>query len=320
MNLLMAVKPTNLLEEKEKFFADFSYNPHFTYTIPTSQAVLTQWGLPKQALYEYAVAMLQRFPAPASAPVSQRVSLEDVQKQVANFNDRFPTHEPLEVHFDTNLVSRCKVTPKALYFQLPLVYSKDQLADLLRHELETHVLRYRNHAAQTWSEYESPEQEIRRTEEGIANMHTHLLRTDKRMYKSFFSYVAAYTAQQSSFADVFDTLVKLGRSKETSWNTAVKVKRGLTDTSQPGLFSREMCYLEGSIQVYDWLIHKKSNPTHLYWGRLSLQELKNFSSTLSDKQLSLPTFFQESDKYLSDVSDIGSENYFDDVVKEVCTH
>ncbi len=320
MNLLMAVKPTNLLEEREKFFADVSYNPQFTYADIPAPELLTQWGVPHQGLYEYAYDMLQRFPAPGSTAISDRVSQEDIVSQVAAFNQRFPLHTPLEVHFDSNLVSRCKVTPTALYFQLPLVYSKEQLGDLLRHELETHVLRYRNHAAQAWSTYESPEHEIRRTEEGIANLHTHLLRQDKRFYKSFFSYVAAYTAQKASFAEVFDTLVRLGRSKQTSWNTAVKVKRGLTDTSQPGLFSREMCYLEGSIQVYDWLIHQKSNPHQLYWGRLSLEELRNFSTTVTSEQLSLPTFFLELDQYLNHISTIGSQNYFDDVVKEVCSH
>lgn len=313
MNILMQVKPTNLLSEKEKFFADTSYNPQFIYKESIAPEKMTQWGRPNQAVYEYALGMLKQFPAPAVAEQRDIVTEEVVRKGIASFNERYVLPQPLEVFFETNLVSRCKVTPGAIYFQLPLVYTPEQFEDLLRHELETHVLRYRNHALQDWRSHESPELLIRRTEEGLANLHTHLLREDKLLYKSFFSYVATYTAEKHSFSEVFHTLVQLGRSEQTSWNTAVKVKRGMTDTSQPGVFSREICYLEGIIKLWKWVLDPSHNLEALYWGRLALEELPEFSNTVLPETLKVPTFIRESDTYRAHTREIGIVNHFEEL-------
>ncbi len=312
MNILVQVKPTNLLSEKEKFFADRSYNPQFTYTEPLAPEKLTQWGTPKQELYEYALEMLKDYSLPQLPDEENRVTQEIVKKKVAEFNARHALPNQLEVYFQNNLVSRCKVTASAIYFQLPLLYSHEQLEDLLRHELDTHILRYHNHALQTWKAHISPETLIRRTEEGLANIHTHLFRKEKLLYKSFFSYVAAYTAQRHSFAEVFHTLVDLGRSEQTSWNTAVKVKRGMTDTSKPGVFSREICYLEGAIMMCQWLLDANHECTQLYWGRLAVEELPNFSNT-AGSALKLPTFMQESETYLAHVAEIQKVNRFAEI-------
>lgn len=312
MNILVQVKPTNLLSEKEKFFADHSYNPQFTYTESFTPEKLTQWGVPQQKLYEYALDMLKDFSLPQLPDEKDRVTEATIKQKIAEFNAAHSLPNQLEVYFRDDLVSRCKVTSTAIYFQLPLIYSHDQLEDLLRHELDTHILRYHNHAQQTWKAHVSPEALIRRTEEGLANIHTHLLRKEKRVFKSFFSYVAAYTAQHHSFAEVFHTLTKLGRSEQTSWNTAVKVKRGMTDTSKPGLFSREICYLEGTIMMCQWLLDAKHEPTQLYWGRLAVEELPNFSNT-AGSTLKLPTFMKESETYLANVAEIQKVNRFAEI-------
>ncbi len=311
MNILIKVKPTNLLAEKEKFLADHSYNPQFTYQAETTQAELTQWGEPNQAVYEYALAMVTENSLPPIPKVEERVTVEYIQEKIAAFNEFYACKEPLLVYFEKNLVSRCKVTSKAIYFQLPIVYSAAQLTDLLRHELETHVLRNMNHRLQEWSEYVSPETVIRSTEEGLANLHTHLLRADKRLYKSFFSYLAAYLAQQHSFATVYDTLIRLGRSPETSWNTTVKVKRGLTDTSKPGAFTRGICYLEGAITMWQWVLDERHDLRQLYWGRLAIEELPNFTSTVPQHELKVPTFINESDTYREHVTELGRVNQFE---------
>lgn len=312
MNILVQVKPTNLLSEKEKFFADRSYNPQFTYVEPVVPEKLTLWGLPKQELYDYALEMLKTVPPPSLPSASDRVTQEVVIQKIAEFNEHHSLPTQLEVHFDDNLVSRCKVTATAIYFQLPLIYSHEQLEDLLRHELDTHVLRYHNHTLQTWKKHISPESQIRRTEEGLANIHTHLLRKEKQLYKSYFSYIAAYTAQRHSFSEVFHTLVNHGRSEQTSWNTAVKVKRGMTDTSKPGVFSREICYLEGAIMMCKWLLDTSHERTQLYWGRLAVEELPIFTNTAGDA-LKLPTFIKESEKYLANVAEIQKVNRFTEI-------
>jgi hypothetical protein len=180
----------------------------------------------------------------------------------------------------------------------------------MRHELETHVLRLHNNLLQPWATQIFPDNTIRRTEEGLANLHTFLFREDKMLRKSFCSYVATWVAQHGSFRDVYETLRSYNFEEGTSWNVAVKVKRGLQDTSQPGGLTKEVCYLEGTLQIWDWICNQKNDPHQLYLGRIGIEQIAELAPQARHQNLLFPSFFDDMEVYYAKIAEIGTVNNF----------
>ncbi|MBP7768595.1 DUF1704 domain-containing protein [Candidatus Woesebacteria bacterium] len=311
-NILSLVKPLNLLEEKTKFFSSDSYNPQFSYTLLFTKDELQHWGLPQERLYTHALYMLTHFPL--TTPVEDLITREEIEQEIEKFNQHYTLDAPIIAHFSEKYLSRCKVSPPNIYFQLPLTYSHGRFSGLYRHELETHVLRTANETLQPWHETPTAEVLLRRTEEGLANLHTHLFRKNKILHKSYFSYVATYLAQQASFRTVFDHLVQYGCTPATAWNVAVKVKRGLTDTSQPGGLTKEICYFEGTIHIWQWLMDKANDPHQLYLGRIAAEQIPELAPIAQTEGLRFPTFFADMDLYYTHTAEIGAVNNFKELL------
>ena len=74
-----------------------------------------------------------------------------------------------------------------------------------------------------------------------------------------------------SFVDLFKNLEKYVDSPIARWKYAVRVKRGLTDTSQAGGLYKDSVYLEGAIEVLQQ--RKFLNFKGLMCGKVSLKDL-----------------------------------------------
>ncbi len=314
MDIILATTPQNILEEKQKFLADNSYNPQLTYAsdLP-SQAELHQWGEPREKWYLHSRRMLEEFPLTHSNPSSQppdRITPEEMEQAIAEFNQRYQLPTPITAIFSENLVTRCRVSGLKIYFQLPIHYTHARFADLYRHELETHILRRLNHRTQGWEEEICPESELRLTEEGLAGLHTHLLRTDKLFRKSYLTYTAVYLAQRGSFVDVYRTMRDLKVTAATAWNIALRTKRGLRDTSQPGGLTKDITYLEGAIQVWNWLQNPDHQPQDLYIGRISIHQVEKYRHLNQTSGILYPSFFDNMQEYHQLIQEIGEVNRF----------
>lgn len=311
--IISRATPVNVLEEKEKFFASSTYNPQFIYDAEVSTAELTHWGMPQERLYNYAVKMLPTTHPTVRTP-DQTLTTQEIQDYITQFNDQQTNIEPIQVYFSNSYVSRCRIRPGAIFFQLPITYTKVQFASLMRHELETHILRLHNNLQQPWASQKFPDNAIRRTEEGLANLHSFIFRPDKKLRKTFCSYTATWVSQHGSFRDVYDTLRSHDFDPNTSWNVAVKVKRGTTDTSRPGGITKEICYLEGTVQLWDWIINQKNDPHQLYIGRVGIEQLAELAPQAKTAGLVYPSFFKNMEVYYQEVAAIGETNNFAELV------
>jgi hypothetical protein len=320
MKLISGLTPTNLLEEKEKFFADQTYNPQFTYNETFSASELEQFGHPKPAIVSHSFTQLL-VPTPEhSSDGKEYITETYIQEKIDDFNQRFDLEESLEVIFSSSLVSRCTVGKGKIYFQLPIRYTKQTFADLSRHELETHTLRRINHASQQWPEGLTAEQEdlgFRKTEEGLATLHTYLTRKEKLIARTYISYIGVYLAQRYSFSEMYQKLRMMGCSTQRSWNICVRNKRGVTDTSELRAFTKDIVYLEGVLRVWDWIINQRKDPSDLYIGRVSLEQAEEFKSKIDTSKLRFPSFFDDINTYYQNIKHIGEANHFHTLLKEV---
>ncbi len=313
-DIITDTTPLNLLEEKAKFVDDKTYNPQFKYNRSFTAQELTVWGPPQLKYYDHAVRMMTRYPHQrADQPVY--VSPTDIEAAVDHFNHEYHLLEPISVEFSADFVTRCRISTKTLFFQLPLHYTQDKFQDLYRHELETHMLRRLNQRQQPWaSHFKIDEPNFRRTEEGIASLHTHLLRKDKVFRKSYLTYIAVYLAQQASFTRVYHTLIEYGVSPSTAWNISVRTKRGLEDTSQPGGLTKDICYFEGAVKIWNWILNPENDPHDLYLGRLTVEQLSELKPQAKTENLYYPSFMAHVDEYRNSVQEIGLINEFEQLV------
>ena len=300
--------PTNFQTEKLKFFEDFSYNPQLKYIRKFSKLELNRWGKPSEELTLHYKEMLSKY-----KPITESkdyVNEAYILKKIELFNKNYDLKQPIEASFSKQQVTRCRVNGNHIYFQLPIRYTASKLGDLLRHELETHVLRFLNNQQQDWGTKKIDGVSFRKTEEGLAGLHTHLLRDDKVIRKSYLTYLAVSTAQKSSFAEVFQIMREQNVSPETAWNIALRTKRGIEDTSLPGGLTKDISYLEGSVMVWKWLMNPKHMVKDLYVGRIGLIDLPKLLPLAKREHLLYPTFIENTDEYISYMEEIGKVNHF----------
>ncbi|HYD35869.1 MAG TPA: tyrosine/phenylalanine carboxypeptidase domain-containing protein [Vitreimonas sp.] len=313
-NIISDVNPVNLLSEKQKFFADTSYNPQFEYKRAINPDQLIQWGLPLPAYVKHAQQMLLKHPNKIPAH-SDTVTEAEILTAVSDFNAAHRLEHPLEVVFSASSASRCQVTTKKITFQLPITYSRTHFKDLCRHELETHILRRLNHAQQPWGPQDFPDPEFRKTEEGLAGLHTFLFRTDKIITRSYLTYTAVALAQKLSFSEVFHQLLPYGISRQQAWRLAVRTKRGLSDTAQAGGLSKDICYFEGMVEVWQWLKNQEHDPKDLYLGRLGLDQIEAMKPQAVTTGLRYPSFFADLEQYRHLINEIGAVNNFENLIQ-----
>lgn len=311
-DIIKDTKPLNLAEERQKFLDDPSYNPQFAYVREIHPEELVAWGIPKESHYKHALRMIEQWhtdeqlkPIVAKNPL---VTEPHVEEKIAEFNARFRLTHPVSAKFTANTISRCLLSGSTLVFRTPMKYTESVLDDLFRHELETHYLRKYNHRVQGWANL--PDPEFRYTEEGLANLHTFLLREEKLILKTYRTYIAVYLAQHAPFAEIYQDLIRLHVPKDTAFLLTLRSKRGLTDTSQPGGLTKDLSYFEGSVKVWDWLMDSAHDPHDLYLGRIGLQHIEEIKKTVSTEGLLYPTFFADIDAYRSHVKAIGERNHF----------
>lgn len=320
-SILNDVKPLNLQEERAKFFADTTYNPQFTYAKPIDQSLLQIWGEPKTVIYEHALKMMDYWNKVGKNATpktfSPKVTKEFIEQEVRNFNERYNLAEPVITEFSYETVARCMLKNNILLMRANLEYTENTFRDVLRHELETHYLRKYNNKLQPWASQKFADQIFRRTEEGLASLHTFLLRQKKLLYKSYRMYIATYYAQNASFAQIFKKMIELEVSPEISFLLALRTKRGLEDTSQPGGFTKDITYLEGSIAVWKWLMDTSHDPHDLYLGRISLEQIPELKPQAVTTGLMYPSFFQDMTQYHQHIAEIGEINQFDQLLQQL---
>lgn len=307
IGLLYALVPLNLEEERAKFFANPGYNPQFQYSRQFSDLELNKYGLPKLSFFNHAKKMLDRFGLPASKP-STPMNLAVAANEVFRLIDQLDLPK-LSVHFEAGINSQVLIDFSTLKFRTPLNFSLESLRNKLNHEIQTHYLRRYNQKLQSWdfdSEAKLPK-EFRITEEGLANLHSYIERTDAIFHKTYLNYFAAYMAQQISFAELYSELVELGCSQRFAWNVTLKNKRGLKDTSQPGGFSKNHIYFEGLVKIWKWLM-ADNDPKLLYAGRIALEEVDKLQTVELSDQVVYPTFFSNIELYKQKIVKLGNIN------------
>lgn len=319
MIFLKQLVPLNMLEEKEKFFSDFTYNPQFIYEGPVDPQELLDFGTSQHEYRALATAILEksyhnRNYQDLEMLKGQTVDQQYVTEKTLNFLRIHNLDRQFQILWSASFVARTSITSKELKLKLPVSFRKEEVSSMLYHEVGTHALRRKNYEKQPWYLKKSKFgfSEYLPTEEGLAALHGLLPLSFRMAHTTALNYLAADWAQQHSFVELFEKLGQYLPSEEARWKRAVRMKRGLTDTSLPGGFTKDLVYLQGLVEVWQWLQKNNFNPTDLYYGKLSYKDVETAKQLNPNFVPSLPTFYAANpESYAKNMEQIGRENLLD---------
>lgn len=311
--------PTNLQEEKGKFLNDETYNPQFTYEQPIAAQSLTEQGLPQAKYLALAQAILDEAYAERTEEMlfeseGPKISQSEVTQKTKQFLQMHHLEHRYKIVWSSSFVSRTSVSTNAIKLRLPVDFRKEGLLGMLYHEIGTHALRRINYEHQPWFKKKKKYgfADYLRTEEGLAVLHSLIPHTVKLAFTAALRYQAVAVAQAGSFAEVWQFLKQYVDDQERRWTIAFRQKRGQTDTSQPGGFTKDLVYFEGMVDVWQYLKQHRFDSSKLYLGKLAHQDvLKAEAMNPSFKPL-LPSFLaMHPDEYAKQLMLIGKSNFLE---------
>lgn len=298
MSLLRRLTPTNLLAEKDKFMTDHSYNPQFTYQNPVDDQTLYQYGRPHSRHLDLALTILDkvyyhRTETDLKQKKGPQVPQQEVTHKIKQFLDMHGLKERFKIVWSSSFVARTAITADTIKLRLPVNFREQGLIGMLYHEIGTHALRRINYEQQPWyrKKKEFGFSNYLKTEEGLAILHSLLPLDFQLAYKPALNYVSGSYAQKHSFAQLWEFLTKYIDDSERRFIFTLRKKRGLTDTSQPGGFTKDLTYFEGLVNTWQYLKDHNFDPTLLYFGKLALEDVPKAVQMSPSFKPILPSFY-----------------------------
>ncbi len=292
MNFLSIITPTNIEEEKKKFFASDSYNPIFKYDWDVSEindyinshqskvkivkAIIGQNtdAIVKEAkeLFEVEIDpdVINLAETQTAPTINSNVNLEEVKNEFEKALHFF------EVDYKVQLSKRTGFTFRPNHIKKLLIIAKDaslefsSIDSAIKHEL-THILRAIN------SKFNSikKDKNFLPTEEGLASFigDYHSTNGEGSYYQHCIEYLATAIALQHSLRKVFEFMKSKGFSDELAWQKAIRHKFGFVNTELPGDIMKPAMYFyhENKIKNLD-----SEQILRLFMGKISLPSLLNY--------------------------------------------
>lgn len=167
-------------------------------------------------------------------------------------------------------------------------FNKDRLVGTIAHEIETHAFTAINGSLQPYRIFQRGLADYLMTEEGLA-VYNQDLTESKDAIKKYWpasSVVGIRTGATGSFVDIYLAVLDLGFGAQRAWMVALKAKRGLTDTSQPGVFTKDAVYFSGHKMIQEFVANG-GDLKDLYYGKTNLLDLELIKKV---KGLKAPTY------------------------------
>jgi len=318
MSILSDLTPVNLEEEKNKFKADHSYNPQFIYSTEVPLKKLRQYGLPEKKYLEVAQEILDRTYFGRNyldlmMSEGKVLSEPEINAKTLTFLQMHGLESRFEISWSSSYVSRATIDSDTLKLRTGAEYRFQGLLGLLYHEVGTHALRRINYERQPWYQKRKDfglNHLYLPTEEGLATLHSLLPKTEKSLYTTAIRYLAVKHSQTHSFAELWQFVERYIQDFETQWMICFRQKRGVTDTSQGGGYTKDLVYFDGAVKVWQWLMKHNFDLPKLYLGKIAFQDAEKAAKISDDYEPILPSFYLiNQEKYAQQISEMGKINF-----------
>ncbi|KAM7121545.1 putative tyrosine carboxypeptidase MATCAP2 isoform 1-T1 [Molossus nigricans] len=324
--ILTAIKPTNLEKEKLRFFkSDYTYNPQFEYANPSLPSVLAKHSNVSDRFLKQSINIMEltlqkygSYEKFEQATGGSLLSRSRIWSHVRKYMLKEGCSGEIVVHLTEDLLSRASMTVVNGCPTLTINVSTARehwLEGMLRHEIGTHYFRGINNLQQPWNSWTGRKKHELKpnnpTEEGLASIHSVLFRKDPFLWRAALLYYTVYQASQMSFCRLFESIGKFVKDPNTRWDYCVRAKRGWTDTSQPGCFSKDQVYLDGILRL---LRHRDTIdfPLLTALGKVSYEDVDRLKGLAVTENTRVPHFLQDQERYMEHLERIMEVNELTD--------
>ncbi|XP_004600665.2 microtubule-associated tyrosine carboxypeptidase 1 [Sorex araneus] len=324
--MLVALRPTNMDDERLKFFqSHYTYNPQFKYQEPLPTAVLEKYCAASGQFIHQAVGIIEavlekfgtyeQFEAVTGGQLLTKCQIWSIARK---YMQKEGCAGEVVVQLSEDLLSQAVMMVENSRPTLAINLSGARqywLEGMLRHEIGTHYLRGVNNARQPWRSAEGRLQYGLRpanpTEEGLASLHSVLFRKHPFLWRAALLYYTIHRAAAMSFRQLFHDLARYVQDADVRWEYCVRAKRGQTDTSQPGCFSKDQVYLDGIVRI---LRHRQTIdfPMLTSLGKVSYEDIDHLRPHGVLEKTRVPHFMQDLARYRQQLEHIMATNRLDE--------
>uniref|UniRef100_A0A8B9F3F7 KIAA0895 like n=1 Tax=Amazona collaria TaxID=241587 RepID=A0A8B9F3F7_9PSIT len=320
--LLVALRPCNVEAERERFFrASFAYDPQFEYAEPVPAAVLDKYAAASDRFVAQAIriirAVLEKYGTYESFEVAtggRLLSKCQIWSVIRKYMQKEGCVGEVVVQLTDDLLSQAvmMVEDSRPTLAINLAGARQHwLEGMLRHEIGTHYIRGVNNTRQPWHSSEGRKQYSLKpanpTEEGLASLHSVLFRKQPFLWRAALLYYTIERASRLSFSALFQDLEQYVQDAGIRWEYCVRAKRGQTDTSQPGCFSKDQVYLDGILRI---LRHRQTIdfPLLAALGKVSYEDVNRLKKYGVLEKARIPHFMQDLERYMKQLDHIVTTN------------
>ena len=213
-----------------------------------TQASSALFGAPSAALQAHAAAFLAT-QAACDLPAAEGkiFSAEDATPFFAEALEAHGMHD-WQVSVRPSVIADCTVGNKRVYLRMGATFTEARISALIAHEIETHALTQENGAHQPFELFRYGCANYLETQEGLAifNQNRVLSPYHEKRFAPARNVLSIAFALSHTFADTRLFLEEFcGYRSERALTIALKLKRGLGDTEQPGCFTKDLVYFRG---------------------------------------------------------------------------
>lgn len=331
--LSLYLVPTNLVEEREKFFDSFDYSPRFKYrkvvnknaqvfekldvvdeitdvdpeiskfivkvikhkkqaadllsAIGSDEKFIQishdRFGLPMYSLFRKSCMVLRRNYKEFSLVETNDRLIKKIfgfEELVLIFEKTFEILglDGWTVDKSKAIISsgfRTLVKTKRVMVDPDIKISAEKLRKTIIHEVATHALRGHNGFMTGYDVFGKPNLiEYLDDEEGLAIYNEERYGVLKGFHlRKIAGYVyAVYLGKDFSFRDTFNAIRGIFPRK-TAFDIVYRVKRGISDTSQGGCYSKDIVYFRGFLKIRKKLQNDAVSYRNMYAGKISMDYL-----------------------------------------------
>ncbi|XP_061886433.1 microtubule-associated tyrosine carboxypeptidase [Entelurus aequoreus] len=324
--LLLALRPFNLEQEKHTFFqSDFKYEPQFEYAHPEPRSVLDKYSEGSRLFLEQAVGIMEcvlnkfgSYETFVEVTGGGVLPKSQVWAAVRKYLQKEGCVGEVVVRLSDELLSQAVMVVESCRPTLTINLAgarQHWLEGMLRHEIGTHYLRGVNNSLQPWSTADGRKQfglkPANPTEEGLASLHSVLLRKQPYLWRAALLYYTVFHAGKMSFSQLFSHIARFVKDPDVRWEYCLRAKRGQTDTSQPGCFSKDQVYLDGILKI---LCHRRDIDFKMLTslGKVSYEDVERLRYLAVTTNARIPHFMRDEDRYLQHLDHIVAVNKLDD--------
>ncbi|MDO8428161.1 MAG: DUF1704 domain-containing protein, partial [Candidatus Diapherotrites archaeon] len=179
---------------------------------------------------------------------------------------------------DENLASNASVQTfqKIMKIRQGSFHSQQGIQRLIVHEIETHIYRYLNGAAQKYKIFTNgTDRNWQLTEEGLAvyNEQVFAVHNNDNLRDYAGRVLGIEYGLKHSFYETF-LFLKNFFEDDKAYQITQRVKRGMHDTQEKGAFTKDYFYLQGLETVKEF-VEKGNNPKMLYYGKISVEDIEH---------------------------------------------